>query len=538
MGTLALVGSSIEPGSLAAGRLLPLSGAGAEIGRHPPPGRIRTVVKLADRSVSGYHARITELSDGFIIEDRGSTNGTIVDGRRITGPTPLRDGAVLFLGAQVLVFRSMTAVEIAAVEADLVHPFAPVATLSPALAVTCAKLRLLAASPTELFLVGRTGVGKEVFATAIHEASGRKGRLMAINCAALPRELVESELFGYERGAHSTAKERKAGLIEAAQGGTLFLDELAEMPLDVQSKLLRFLQDRKYTAVGSTSIQTANVRIIAASSSLAEPAGPAKIQDALLGRLGAQPIELPALRDRPEDLGRLMSHFLGASACERSFDEEAFRALFLHDWPHNVRELQKVVAEGALLSRNAQAIGLQHLPAAMADRLYVPPRQRSVVVGASPLSSAFPSPVSSSVAPADARPSSPPSATSPEAPMARASSSSTVAPARRAGRPAAHRPTPSAGELRALMERFQGNITHVSDHLGRQWAVISRTLSRHRIDPADYRPGACDDRSRPGSAPAAAVLDSTLTTQRIATQIPSRESDGGHDSLEDGLTGG
>lgn len=529
MGTLALVGSSIDPGSLAAGRLLPLSGAGAEIGRHPPPGRMRTVVKLEDRSVSGYHARITELSDGFIVEDRGSTNGTIVDGRRITGPTPLRDGAVLFLGAQVAVFRSMTAVEVAAVEADLADPFAPVATLSPALAVTCAKLRLLAASQTELFLVGKTGVGKEVFANAIHEASGRKGRLMAINCAALPRELVESELFGYERGAHSTAKDRKAGLIEAAQGGTLFLDELAEMPLDVQSKLLRFLQDRKYTAVGSTRIETANVRIIAASSSLSEPAGQTKIQDALLGRLGAQPIELPALRDRPEDLGRLVSHFLSASACERAFDEEAFRALFLHDWPHNVRELQKVVVESALLSRNAQAIGLEHLPPVMADRLYGPSRHRSGAVAVSAPPPSFPS--ARPYAPPQARPSAAADTGPPQDPSLGESSSPSVPPAGRAGNGAARRrPAPSASELRALMERFQGNVTHVSNHLGRQWAVISRTLTRLRIDPADYRPAAYDERSRPGASPAMPVVDSTLTTQRISTRSPSRE-------LDDSVTG-
>jgi DNA-binding NtrC family response regulator len=522
MGTLALVGSSIERGSLAAGRLLALSGAGAEIGRHPPPGRMRTVVKLADRSVSGYHARITELSDGFVIEDRGSTNGTVVDGRRITGPTPLREGAVLFLGAQVVVFRTMTSVEVAAVEADLADPFAPVATLSPVLAVTCAKLRLLAASPTELFLVGKTGVGKEVFATAIHEASGRKGRLMAINCAALPRELVESELFGYERGAHSTAKDRKAGLIEAAQGGTLFLDELAEMPLDVQSKLLRFLQDRKYTPVGSTRLETANVRIIAASSSLAEPAGQTKIQDALLGRLGAQPIELPALRDRPEDLGRLVSHFLSASACPRAFDEEAFRALFLHDWPHNVRELQKVVLESALLSGGSEAIGLDHLPPVIADRLYGPSHRGAEAVACSrPAPSPAATPVSS---PAEdpIRGAPPP-----------------VATAGRRDGAAVRRPAPSAGELRALMEKFQGNVTHVSNHLGRQWAVISRTLSRHRIDPADYRPGGCAEGGRrPGATFPIATLDSLSATQRVpsASHLDEGEGDDG-DSHEDSLMG-
>ena len=442
-GTLALVGSPGDAKSLASGRLLTLFGAGAEIGRRPPPGRTRTVVTLADSTVSSYHARITSLSEGFVIEDTGSTNGTILDGRPVTKPTPLREGAVLFLGSQVLVFRTMTSAEIAAVEADIAVPFAPVATLCPALALTCAKLRLLAPSPTELFLVGKTGVGKEVFANAIHVASGRNGRLMAINCAALPRELVESELFGYERGAHSTAKERKPGLIEAARGGTLFLDELAEMPLDVQSKLLRFLQDRKYMPVGSTQLHTADVRIIAASSSIPGQSGPSKIQDALLGRLGAQPIELPALADRPEDLGRLVAHFVSAGDCQRPLDEQAFRALFRHDWPYNVRELQKVIAEAKLLSRGAPSIRLEDLPPAIGNAADTLPQ---------------PSILTSQLS------------------------------VRSVAGPSVRRPSPSPGELRELLQQFQGNVTHVSRHLDRQWAVISRALQRYGINPADYRP--------------------------------------------------
>src|SRR5450432_2110078 len=369
MATLAIVGSASDIAGLARARLMPLFGAGAEIGRRPPPGRLRTVVTLPDRSVSSYHAQITLDGETFVIEDKGSTNGTMVDGRPITGPTVLREGSVLFLGSQVLLFRTMTDVEVAAVEADLADPLAPVATLCPALATICSKLKRLAPSPSELFLLGETGVGKEVFANAIHVTSGRRGRMMAINCAALPRELVESELFGYERGAHSTAKDRKVGLIEAAEGGTLFLDELAEMPLDVQNKLLRFLQDRKYMSVGSTRLQTANVRIIAASSSVSGTAGSPKLQAALLGRLGAQPVFLPALRDRSEDLGRLLCHFLEAGGCDRSLDEEAFRALFLYGWPHNVRELQKVIAEAVLLSRDAAAIALVHLPPAIGGSL-------------------------------------------------------------------------------------------------------------------------------------------------------------------------
>jgi sigma-54 dependent transcriptional regulator, acetoin dehydrogenase operon transcriptional activator AcoR len=458
-GTLAMVGNPASLEALATGRLLTLFGAGAEIGRRPPPGRMRTVVTLGDRSVSSYHAQITQENQGFVIEDKGSTNGTLVDGQRIMKPTLMREGAVLFLGSQVLVFRTMTGAEISAIESDVSDPFAPVATLSPTLSTLCAKLRLLAPSPSELFLLGETGVGKEVFANAIHVTSGRKGRLMAINCAALPRELVESELFGYERGAHSTAKERKAGLIESAEGGTLFLDELAEMPIDVQSKLLRFLQDRKYMAIGSTRLDTANVRIIAASSRVARASGAPAIQDALLGRLGAQPIQLPPLRDRLEDLGRLVSYFLGAVGCDRPLEAEAFQALFLYNWPHNIRELQKVITEAELLSRGAASIGIDHLPALIVDTLDFA-SQRSPT-GPGPTPRVPPDP------------------------------------------PRQRRPVPTAEELRLLMHQFHGNVAHVSSHLGRQWAVISRTLRRYGIDPAEFRPGGVNEGD--GSGPIGAL---------------------------------
>src|SRR5262249_6418154 len=149
---------------------------------------------------------------------------------------------------------------------EAVHPLAPLPTLSPSLALTSTKLRLLARSNTEILLVGETGVGKEVFADAVHTASGRSGKMVAINCAAIPRELLESELFGYEKGAHSTAQGRKTGLVELANGGTLFLDEIGDMPVELQSKLLRFLQDRRFTPLGSTRMIEADVRIIAATS--------------------------------------------------------------------------------------------------------------------------------------------------------------------------------------------------------------------------------------------------------------------------------
>ena len=161
-----------------------------------------------------------ESGDGWEISDLGSRNGTAVDGSLLKAtPVRLKEGAVICLGAYAAVFRLATSVELAAIERDLSEPFAPVPTASPALAAISSKLAKLAPTTGEILLTGETGAGKEVYARAIHDASRREGRFVAINCAALPRELIESELFGFARGAHSEAKVDKRGLIEEAEAG-------------------------------------------------------------------------------------------------------------------------------------------------------------------------------------------------------------------------------------------------------------------------------------------------------------------------------
>ena len=203
-------------------------------------------------------------------------------------------------------------------------------TASPALAVACDRLRRLAASEGELFIVGETGVGKEVYARAVHEASGRKGRFVAINCAAIPRELVESELFGYRAGAHSTAHQAKAGLIEEAEGGTLFLDEIGEMTPEAQIKILRFLQDRELTPLGSTRPRRMDVRIIAATNRTVAGTGQEAggLRDDIVARLGAAPIHLPPLREPHRGPGRAGRTLPGGVPAQGPrFEQPAFRAL-------------------------------------------------------------------------------------------------------------------------------------------------------------------------------------------------------------------
>ena len=195
-----------------------------------------------DPHMSRAHARFVRTDgDRVTVCDLGSRNGTFLDGARLGGESLVDDGAILFAGAHVFVYRRVRREDLASIGAGLARPFGPVPTLSPSMARLLARLRQLAASSMEILLTGETGVGKEVLAEAIHCESGRSGPFVAINCAALPEGLVESELFGYARGAHSTATLKKSGLIEKAQGGTLYLDEVGEMSTSAQAKLLRFL---------------------------------------------------------------------------------------------------------------------------------------------------------------------------------------------------------------------------------------------------------------------------------------------------------
>jgi len=474
IGALIVVGSGDALDGLSRPRIVPMEQLSLDIGRraHPTPTPTSTpapdeprpaTLTIPDSTVSGSHARVQRASSGadlFIIQDLGSTNGTFVDGKRATGPAPLRDGAVIFLGSQVVVFRVVTQAELAAMQQDAAAPFGPLPTCSPTLAMTCAKLGRLARSDSEILLVGETGVGKDVFANAIHKHSGRNGRFVAINCAAIPRELAESELFGYEKGAHSTAQGRKVGLVELANGGTLFLDEIGDMPSELQAKLLRFLQDRRFTPLGSTRVVEADVRIVAATSRTDLQEG-AHVQEAVLGRLGAQPILLPPLRDRVEDIGRLVGHFLRDLTDGRAFEPEAFHALCLHAWPLNVRELSKVIEEAEALSHGAPMIGLEHLPDAVTATLQLDGEEDFDTTDV------------------DLAP--PPEVLEDghDANMTRA-----AAPAVRARRPA-----PTREELTTLLAQTNGSVAEVARRLNRQYAVIWRIIQRYGIDASTFRDG-------------------------------------------------
>jgi transcriptional regulator with PAS, ATPase and Fis domain len=243
-------------------------------------------------------------------------------------------------------------------------------------------------------------------------------------------ELVESELFGYARGAHSQASHAKRGLIEEAEGGTLFLDEIGDMPRGAQAKLLRFLQEREVVPLGSATSRRVDVRVVAATAECPDAADRPQMRRDLLMRVGTRPIVLPPLRDRPEDIGVLANYFLAGTSV--AFDNRAFLSLCLHDWPGNVRELQKVVREALIFSEGRGPLRLEHLPGALAARFTAPAKAQTPV----------------------RRP-------------------------RRTG--------PSREELQTLLERHGGSVADVARNLDRRWGVVWRWMKRYGLETRPHR---------------------------------------------------
>src|SRR5262252_2872753 len=222
-----------------------------------------------------------------------------------------------------------------------------------------AQVALVAPTDATVLLTGETGTGKEVIARAIHELSPRRNRnLVKVNCAAMPAGLLESELFGHERGAFTGAINSHVGRFTLADRGTLFLDEIGDMPLELQPKLLRVLQEREFEAVGSTRTTRVDVRVVAATNQdLKQMVRDREFREDLFYRLNAFPIYLPPLRERKADIPELIEYFVQqfAASMDKTIEtipEETMRALARHCWPGNIRELQNYIARGVILSND------------------------------------------------------------------------------------------------------------------------------------------------------------------------------------------
>jgi formate hydrogenlyase transcriptional activator len=235
--------------------------------------------------------------------------------------------------------------------------FADVVGESPAIQKVLASVRMVAGTDSTVLVTGETGTGKEVVVRAIHGLSGRKNKILVkVNCAALPSGVIESELFGHEKGAFTGALTRRIGRFELANGGTLFLDEVGDLPLELQAKLLRVLQEGEFERLGGTQTLKVNVRMIAATNrDLKRAVEEGRFRADLFYRLNVFPIAIPPLRERLEDVSRLTRHFamVYASKMGKSIDtigEKTLKRLTEYRWPGNVRELQNVVERAVIIS--------------------------------------------------------------------------------------------------------------------------------------------------------------------------------------------
>ncbi len=233
----------------------------------------------------------------------------------------------------------------------------PLIGRSPAMQEVYRLIARVVPNDLTVMILGESGTGKELVARAIHDMGPRAARpFIALNMAAIPRELIESELFGHERGAFTGAAARAAGKFEQAQGGTLFLDEIGDMPIEAQTRLLRVLQTGEFTAVGGTRSQRADVRIVSATNQdLGQLTQVGRFREDLYYRLNVVPLLLPPLRARAEDVPALARHFLEVAAAEglprKALDPAAIEILCAHGWPGNVRELENLMRRLAVLER-------------------------------------------------------------------------------------------------------------------------------------------------------------------------------------------
>ena len=314
-------------------------------------------LELSDKAVSGTHFEIHAQEKGFILRDLDSTNGTFVGDLRLK-EIWIKPGTVMRAGQTQMRFEPVEGM----VEIDLSRDerFYDLIGKSVKMREIFAALEKVA--PTELTLLvrGETGTGKELVARAIHLASRRSAQPLVVqDCGAIPKDLIESTLFGHERGAFTGATDRHRGSFEQADGGTIFLDEIGELDVTLQPKLLRVLENREIRRVGGDRTIPVNVRVVAATNrDLRQMVNDGTFREDLYYRLSVVQIELPSLRERPEDLPLLITKFLEDLSSRRfpgegkqfSVTKETMSRLQAYPWPGNVRELKNTVERGASLS--------------------------------------------------------------------------------------------------------------------------------------------------------------------------------------------
>ncbi len=326
---------------------------------------------LGDRAVSGTHFEVEATEKGFVLRDLDSTNGTFIGDLQVK-EVWIKPGTVIRVGKTHLRFEpEQGTVEIPLSTEESFHGIIGKSVRMREIFATLQKI-----APTELTVLvrGETGTGKELIARALHSASKRaEAPLVVQDCSAIPKDLIESTLFGHERGAFTGATERRRGSFEAADGGTIFLDEIGELDLNLQPKLLRVLENREIKRVGGDRQIPVNVRVVAATNrDLRQMVNEGTFREDLFYRLSVVQIELPALRDRPEDIPILVEHFL-ADITRRRFPDgeatlsvapDAMRRMQAYPWPGNIRELKNTVERGGSLSDEPELTVADLMPGA------------------------------------------------------------------------------------------------------------------------------------------------------------------------------
>ena len=344
----------IGRGETRRGELVP-SGEGVDIS-----------IRVPDRWMSSRHARIEPSFGRWVLVDTESKNGSVVDGHS-TRRAVLTDGSVIELGHTVFLFFEKASVPPDApviVDLESQKDLAGMTTLLGTWHSELERLRQIAPSEIPILIEGESGTGKEILARAVHSLSGRTGAFVPVNCGALPDNLVESELFGYKKGAFSGAATDQPGLVRSADGGTLFLDEIGDLPPSSQAALLRVLQEREVMPVGGTRSVPIDLRVVAATHrDLDDMVAQGGFRHDLFARLAGLRITIPAVSERRTDVGILIGTLF-----ERIFpsghpglEAEAARMLFRYPWPLNVREIEQALSTARVLAQ-AIAVRSDHLP--------------------------------------------------------------------------------------------------------------------------------------------------------------------------------
>jgi DNA-binding NtrC family response regulator len=428
-------------------------------------------IHIPEASVSRQHARVHYRDGHWVLTDLGGRNGTIVDGEFVQEVElePLHE---IRVGDAIFKFVHAGAESYARYRIDgTILGGAPTDDAdSKGLGGNrrghivggyqvdrlASNLRRISRTELSIILLGESGTGKEVFAQQLHEWSGRRGAFQAVNCAAIPAALLESELFGYKRGAFSGAERDKMGIVRAADGGTLFLDEIGDMPAEAQAKLLRVLQSKEVVPIGATTPERVDVRIACATHrDLHKLQQAGTFRGDLYARLNEYAMLLPPLRERKEDIFTLCRALLARhNRPELGVTFPFMTGLLHYDYPFNVRELEAFIKRGCALC-DGGALDAQHLPDEIKELMQRYATRKAGAHDGSPRAHA------PAVAPAAA-----PVVAAPPAEVLR---------------------VPTEQELRGMLTQHRGNVAAVGRELGKERMQVHRWMKRYGIDVADYR---------------------------------------------------